>query len=144
MEKIHPTLSPSEEVAGQFFYHLPEHVGSGGFYINTFTSGLRLFYNNMQPKENIRIVTEANDWGFGIGFCPKGHCRTHNSTLQRTVDVEAGKSGHHFFPGNSVMTVDISPGPLVKINIAFDAEVLSDFAKDDEEAFLPFLQGFKD
>ena len=144
MKKIYPVASPSTEVADQFVYRLPEQVGSGGIRIDTFTSGLRLVYSNLQSKENVSFVTETTDWGFGIGFSLKGHSRVHTSTLQGDFPIEAGKSGHSFSPGSTVLTEDVGSGQRVKINIGFDAKVLLDFARDDEEAFLPFLQGFKD
>nr|WP_319396742.1 AraC family transcriptional regulator [uncultured Desulfobacter sp.] len=144
MKKITIIPSPSAEVPGQFIYHLPERIGSGVAYIDTFASGLGLVYTNVQLKEKIRTVTETTNWGFGIGFSLKGYSRVHNSALQGDFPIEAGKSGHSSFPGSTVLTEDIGPGRRVKINIVFDAGVLSDFARDDEEAFLPFLQRFKD
>lgn len=144
MEKIYPVLSPSAEVAGQFVYRLPEQVGSGGTRIDTFASGLGLAYTNLQFKEKVSFVIEPSDWVFGIGFSLKGHSRVHASTLQGDFTIEAGKSGHFLFPGTTVLAEDFSSDQRVKINISFDAKVLSDFARDDEEAFLPFLQGFKD
>jgi len=144
MKTIYPAATSSEEVTGQFAYHPPEHIGSGCFCIDTFTSGLRLIYTNLQCKENIRIVTEATDWGFGINFSLKGHSKLHYSTLKGDFSIEAGKSGHSFIPGTTVLTEDLGAGRRVKINISFDAKVLSDFARDDEEPFLPFLQGFRD
>ncbi len=144
MKKIYPTLSPSAEVANQFAYRLPEHVGSGGARIDAFASGLGLFYTDMQLKEDISIVSETTGWGFGIGFSLKGDSRVHNPTLQGNVLIKAGESGHSCGPGTTVQTEDFRSGRRIKINIVFDAKALSDFAKDDEEAFLPFLQGFKD
>jgi len=111
---------------------------------DTFASGLRLMYLNLYLKENVSFVTETTDWGFGISFNLKGLSRISVSALQDIVIVEAGKSGHFFFPGNTVLKEDYRNGQKLKISIVFDASVLSDFAKDDEEAFLPFLQGFKD
>ncbi len=144
MEKIYPVVSPSAEVAGQFVYRLPEQAGSGGTRIDTFASGLRLMYLNLQLKKKVSFVTDTTDWGFGIGFNLKGHSTVHASTLQDDFSVEAGKSGHFFFPGNTVLAEDYGIGQKLKISIIFDANILSDFARDDEEAFLPFLQGFKD
>ncbi|WP_321415026.1 hypothetical protein [uncultured Desulfobacter sp.] len=85
-----------------------------------------------------------SDWVFGIGFSLKGHSEVHSSTLQSDFLVEAGKSGHFFFPGATGLAEEFSSGRRVKIGIGFDANVLFDFAKDDEEAFLPFLQGVND
>ena len=143
MKKIYPVLSPSAEVAGQSVYRLPEQVGSGGICIDTFASGLRLVYANVQLKENISLVSETTDWGFGINFSLKGYSKFHTSALQGDFLIEAGKSGHSCSPGTTIQAEDYSSGQRVKISIVFDAKVLSDLAKDDEEAFLPFLQGFK-
>ncbi len=144
MEKIYPVASPSSKVAGQFVYRLPEHIGSGGICLDNFASGLGLACTNMQLKEKVSLIIEPSDWVFGIGFSLKGHSRVCSPALQGDVPIGSGKSGHFLFPGTTVLEEEFSPGQRVKINISFNAKVLSDLAKDDEEAFLPFLQGFKD
>ena len=144
MKKIYPVASPSSEVPGQLIYRLPERIGSGGIRIDSFASGLRLAYSNLQFKEKVSLVIEPSDWVFGIGFSLKGHSIVHASTLQGDFSIEARKSGYFSFPGTTVLAEEFNSDQRVKINIGFDAKVLSDFAKDDEESFLPFLQGFKD
>ena len=144
MKKIYPVTAPSSQVAGQSVYRLPEHIGSGGICIDTFASGLGLAYTNLQLKEKISLIIEPSDWVFGIGFSLKGHSRVHASTLHGKVPIGGGTSGHFSFPGTTVLTEDFCSEQRVKINISFNARVLMDFSKDDEETFLPFLQGFKD
>ena len=143
MKKIFPAPSLLTEVADPIIYHLPEQVGSGTVRIDTFSSGLRLMILDLQFQERVSFVTEPSNWGFGIGFSLKGHSIVSASTLQDDFHIEAGKSGHFFFPDTTVLTEDICSDQRVKINVFFDANALSDFAKDDEEAFLPFLQGVK-
>jgi AraC-like DNA-binding protein len=81
---------------------------------------------------------------FGIGFSLKGHSIVHAPTPQGDFSIEARESGYFLFPGTTRLAEEFNSDQRVKINISFDTKVLSDFAKDDEEAFLPFLQGLKD
>ena len=144
MKKINHVPPPSVEVNRQIVYHPPERVGSGAVRIDAFSSGLRLMHLNLQPKKNASFATETTDCEFGITFKLKGHSSVSASALRDGFSIEAGESGHFFYPGDTVMTENLSVTQQVKICIFFDANVLLDFARDDEEAFLPFLQGFKD
>ncbi len=144
MEKNRSVASLSSKVAGHLVNRLPEQIGSGGIFIDTFASGLRLLYCNQQFKVKVSLSGETTDWWAGISFSLKGHSIVHASTLHGDFAGETGKSRLFFFPGTTVLSEDFSPGHRVKINIMFDAKVLFDCARDDEEAFLPLLQGFKD
>ena len=144
MEKLYPAACLPADVPDQFIYRLPERIGSGVVCIDAFSSGLRLMLLDLQFKKKTGFVTKAMDWEFGIGFNLKGHSTVSASTLGSQFPIEAGKSGHFFFPETTVMTEKFYSGRRVKIAVYFGADVLSEFSKDDEQAFLPFLQGLKD
>ncbi len=144
MEKLYPATLPPAEVAGQFVYRLPERIGTGTVRIDTFSSGLRLMYLDLQFEKKVSFVTHVLDWKFGIGFNLKGHSTVSASTLRNEFPIEAGKNGHFFFPDTTVLTEKFSSGRRIKFAVYFDVDVLSEFSKDDEEPFLPFLQGLQD
>ena len=142
MEIVSLSYSPSQDTPNQLVYNLPKRLGTGEIRIDIFPSGLRLLYMDMKPHEPITFAGETNDWGFGAGFSIIGHSKARTSAYTRTVSVDPGLSGHFVSPDSTAFEEEILTKRKVRVCVLFNTKTLHDMAKDDEEAFLPFLKGF--
>ena len=112
-------------------------------WIDCFASGLRLLYINMQFKIPASFKSDQPDWSFGIGFNLKGRSEARFSTCQTPVYIPPNTSGHFIYPETTAVEEIVNASSKVKLCVLFDSKTLMDFAGGDEEAFLPFLEGFR-
>jgi len=144
MKKITPILSSSPDIDKHFVYTLPPRIGDGGVWLDCFASGLQLLYVNMQFKNPVSLKGNQIDWSFGIGFNLKGHSEARFSTCQNPVSISPNTSGHFIYPETTAMEETVKATLKTKLCVLFDSKTLLDFARDDEEVFLPFLEGLSD
>lgn len=144
MEIVYPatTIAPSD--ANHFVYTLPERIGSGVMQSDSFASGLRLVYSNMQFERPTTFVLESTSWQFGICYSLAGSTELRLSTYHRPISVLPGQNCHHALPETTVTEEEVESARRIKVCVLFGSKVLLDFAGEDEEAFLPFLQGVRD
>jgi len=142
MHTIRPQLSPSRKKTGRYQYTLPEHLGEGSISVEAFKSGLCLYHMDLTLGNPAVIRTENPDWSFGIGFSLVGKSEARFSAQKKALSVAPGASGHFIYPGTTVISEKIHCRKT-KVCVLFDSGTLEDLAADDEETFLPFIEGFR-
>jgi len=140
--KIQPILYPSKDVPNQFVYSLHKKLASGIMRVDKFSSGLNLAYMDLKSTGLITLTDETTQGYFGVGFNLNGYSQVRLSTNGQVFSAKPGSSTHHIFPTPLIMEEDIG-GHKVSIAIIFDKKTLMDFANEDEEPFLPFLEGLQ-
>ncbi|WP_321413703.1 helix-turn-helix transcriptional regulator [uncultured Desulfobacter sp.] len=143
MEIIRPTFSKSPKFPTQTVYSLPKEFGSGSMRVDKFSSGLELCYSDLKPTRPIALAGETIHEYFGVGFNLIGHSESRLSAHNQAFSVKNGFSEHYIYPTPATMQKDIGVTHNVRIKIFFDKKTLLDFAKEDEEPFLPFLKGLQ-
>ncbi len=142
MEIIYPAFTPSQDIPGQLVYLLPERLGAGGLGIEKFSSGLTLACMDFTLTRPVKIINETTDWNFGVSFNLAGYSAV-GSSKYRQIEAKSGISVHYAYPGLHRIAEEIGVTHKSKIAILFDSKTLLTLADGDEEAFLPFLQGYQ-
>ena len=145
MEIIRPTFSISQNEPTLAIYSLPKRLGSGNMRFDKFSSGLELCYSDLKPTRPISMVGETTHECFGVGFDLIEHSESRLSTHRQAFSFKSGLSAHYIFSTPLIMKSDIGVGVTdnVRIKVLFDKKTLLDFANQDEEPFLPFLNGLQ-
>ncbi len=141
MEDIRFTFSPSQKISNQFSYNLPKRLGNGVARVDVFSSGLSLFFMDLNPTSPITMVAEQPAGFCGISFNLTGNSRIHASKYWQSYLAASGSSAHYVNSDPFIVKEEIGVARKVKIAIGFDTKTLLDLADEDEEHFLPFLKG---
>ena len=143
MEIIRPADSISQNEPTQLIYSLPKRLGSGNMRVDKFSSGLELSYTDLKPTRPIAIAGETTHEYFGVGFNLIGYYESRLSTHRQAFTFKPALSAHYICPTPVIMEEDIGGTHNVRLRIFFDRKTLLDFANEDEEPFLPFLNGLQ-
>ncbi|PID73928.1 MAG: hypothetical protein CSB33_01080, partial [Desulfobacterales bacterium] len=72
MQTIQPIATVSEQNPDQIIFHCPDTSAKGDFFLESFSSGLKLLVMNMNFSQPVTLYNEASPHTIGMSFIAKG------------------------------------------------------------------------
>ncbi len=139
MQKIQLSAPKPTETPNRFRINLPSALGQGGHDIYFFNSGLKLTIMQARLNQPVQIPGMIQEPLVGFGFCMAGSFDVFSSS-KRPVTIKAGESAFLSCPPHIESIENIPSNHLLRIYLMLEGEILSSFAKGDENYFSPALK----
>lgn len=143
MEIVHCKPVASKDAPNQFICEIPSRLGDGIIRADHFSSGLKLLYLDLSLAHPVSLKYETAGWDSGISFNLAGYSEVCSTEHQQILQARPDTSVHFAYPYPQILSENITTSRRVKVSLVFDSKTLLDFANEDEEPFLPFLQGLQ-
>lgn len=139
MQKIQLDAPQPTETPNRFRIDLPSVHGQGKYDIALFNSGLHLCIGQTKLNQPVQTQGMTSNPLIGFGFCVDGRYDAFFSS-RVPVTIKAGESGFFSFPSYTEIIENIPSNHLLRIHLFLEGEILSSFAKGDEDYFSPALK----
>jgi AraC family transcriptional activator of pyochelin receptor len=126
--------------ANRFRIDFPSAAGHGGCDIDIFPSGLKLIVMRTQSARPLRIEHRAGEAMVGFGFCLAGEFVSLAASSSSPFEVKTGDSGFFALPRATDFAEQITPRPMLRIYLMLEGNLLSNFARGEEDLFAPVFR----
>lgn len=139
MQRIRLSAPQPTQTPNRFRIDLPSAIGQEEHDKYFFNSGLKLAIIQTKLNQPVQIQGMIQEPLVGFGFCVAGRCDVFTSSTP-PVTIKAGESAFLSCPSHADTITNIPSNHLLRIYLMLEGEILSSFAKGDEDYFSPALK----
>ncbi len=143
MKIIQPIAAASEQNPGQILFHCPGTSATGDFFLETFSSGLKLLVMNMRFSQPVALYNENSPHTIGMNFAAKGKAEAFSRVYDHNLSIAPGRSGYFTYRDPVDMGEKIMTGHYQRVLVSMELETLTRLINEDEQTFVPFIDGLK-
>ncbi len=143
MQTIHLNTTISEYNPNQILFQCPKTVGSGNFFLETFSSDLKLMVMDMNFYQPVILIKENNPYIIGMNFIGKGKSEDFCQDYKYCLPIAPKTSGYFTHTQPITISKKIFQKNYQQISIIMELNTLTKLADEDEQTFAPFVTGLK-
>ncbi|PIE69875.1 MAG: hypothetical protein CSA22_10705, partial [Deltaproteobacteria bacterium] len=143
MQTIQPVATVSEQNPDQILFNCPGSTTTGDFFLETFSSGLKLLVMNMRFSEPVALYNENSPHTIGMNFAAKGKAEAFSMVYGHSIPIDPGISGYFTYRDPVDMGEKIMTEHYQRVLVSMEPETLTRLANEDEQTFAPFIDGLK-
>ncbi|PIE57274.1 MAG: hypothetical protein CSA33_09165, partial [Desulfobulbus propionicus] len=132
MKIIQPVASVSEQSPDQILLHCPGIPANGDFFLETFSSGLKLLVMNMRFSQPVALYDENSPHTIGMNFAAKGKAEAFSRGYVHNSPIVPGMSGYFTYRDSVDMGEKIMTEHYQRVLVSMAPETLTRLANEDE------------